>query len=54
MASCTPAPMAGPLIAAITGTGTASIALFNAIAFSGKSAANTSPDKSAPAQKTVP
>lgn len=39
-------------MAAITGTGTASMALFSAIAFSGKSAANTSPDRSALAQKT--
>ena len=54
MASWTPAPIAGPLIAAITGTETASIALFSAIALSGKSAANTSPERSAPAQNTVP
>ena len=54
IASCTPAPIAGPLIAPITGTGTASMALFSAIALSGKSAANTSPERSAPAQNTVP
>ncbi len=41
-------------MAAITGNGTASIALFSAMALSGKSAANTSPERSAPAQNTVP
>ena len=46
--------MAGPLMAAITGTGTLSMARFSASALSGKSAANTSPDRSAPAQNTVP
>ena len=54
MASCRPAPMAGPLMAAITGTDTLSMARFSASALSGKSAANTSPDRSAPAQNTVP
>lgn len=50
--------IAGPLIAAITGTGVRSMAMFSARALlwssSARLSAETGPDKSMPAQKTVP
>ena len=51
----TPAPIAGPLIAPMTGIGAASMARFNAMALSGSSSATPKrSDRSAPALNTWP